>query len=411
MGAGALSRIIVVGGSLGGLNVAAWLHRAGFPVEVFERSPVPLEDRGAGLVLNPATIRFFVAHRLLDVARISASARWYRYLAPGGRVEHEAPCAYRFTAYNVLYRSLLQCIDQRHYHLGEECIDFQQESNEIVVRFASGRVERCDLLICADGINSTGRRLLAPEARPRYAGYVAWRGTIGEDQLSPDAFAALHESMTYCLMPDSHALAYPIPNRDGAVEPGRRLSNWLWYRNVPPGPELDDMLTGRDGERFTTSVPPGAVHERQVARLRDEARTLSPDFAEMIAATPDPFLQVIVDVEVLSMAFGRVCLIGDAAFTARPHVAAGTAKATEDGWQLVEALKEFGGDVERALAAWNARQVALGRRVVQRAKEVGDRLQHGRWGAMDPLPYGLYTVGDSALPDTGAGPASGTTRE
>ena len=39
------------------------------------------------------------------------------------------------------------------------------------------------------------------------------------------------------------------------------------------------------------------------------------------------------------MAFGRLCLIGDAAFVARPHAAAGTAKAAEDGWQLARALR------------------------------------------------------------------------
>jgi class 3 adenylate cyclase len=46
--------------------------------------------------------------------------------------------------------------------------------------------ERCDVLVCADGINSAGRRLLLPEIRPRYAGYVAWRGRVAEHELSTE---------------------------------------------------------------------------------------------------------------------------------------------------------------------------------------------------------------------------------
>jgi 2,6-dihydroxypyridine 3-monooxygenase len=52
--------MIVVGGSLGGLSAAVWLRDLGCDVEVFERAPVFLEDRGAGIMLNPATVRYFL---------------------------------------------------------------------------------------------------------------------------------------------------------------------------------------------------------------------------------------------------------------------------------------------------------------------------------------------------------------
>ena len=51
------------------------------------------------------------------------------------------------------------------------------------------------------------------------------------------------------------------------------------------------------------------------------------------------------------MAFGRACLLGDAAFVVRPHAAAGTAKAAADAWALAEALARDG-DVPAALARW-----------------------------------------------------------
>lgn len=118
----------------------------------------------------------------------------------------------------------------------------------------------------------------------------------------------------------------------------------------------------------------------------------------MIVQTEQPFLQVIVEVAVSRMAFGRVCLIGDAAFALRPHVAAGTAKAAEDGWKLAKAVSGHTGDVVAALRHWEQSQLALGRQAVARARDAGERLQGGDWQAGDPLPFGLYESGDSSMP-------------
>ncbi|HEV7534733.1 MAG TPA: FAD-dependent monooxygenase, partial [Acidimicrobiia bacterium] len=60
-------RAVVVGGSLGGLNAALWLADAGWDVEILERSRSPLEGRGAGIVLHPATVRYLVEHGGADL--------------------------------------------------------------------------------------------------------------------------------------------------------------------------------------------------------------------------------------------------------------------------------------------------------------------------------------------------------
>jgi 2,6-dihydroxypyridine 3-monooxygenase len=394
-------RIVVVGGSLGGLNAALWLCEASCDVVVFERAPAPPEGRGAGIVLNPATIRYFAASGVVDVDRISASARWFRYFDGDGNIGHEEACRYRFTSYNSLYRGLRGCFDEGRYHLGEECVAFERRGEGMTARFASGRSESCDLLVFADGLNSTGRPLLLPDVAPRYAGYVAWRGTVGEAELPADAFDPLHEAITYRVLADSHALAYPIPSAEGSVKPGRLL-NWLWYRNISPGPQLDELLTGKDGVRFASSLPPGFVREEHLRRLRADADAeLPPPLSEMIARTEQPFLQVIVEVAVSRMAFGRVCLIGDAAVTLRPHIAAGTAKAAEDGWKLAEAVSGSGGDIVAALRRWEPSQLALGRQALVRAQDAGERLQGGRWDTGDALPWGLYEAGDSSMVEQG----------
>jgi 2,6-dihydroxypyridine 3-monooxygenase len=255
-----------------------------------------------------------------------------------------------------------------------------------------------DILVAADGVASAVRALLLPEVRPRYAGYVGWRGTVGEAELSAETFGALHEAITYHLMPASHLLAYPIPNVDGTVTPGDRRLNWVWYRNVEDGDAIDDLMTGTDGRRHPLSLPPGAVRPRFLDELADAATRLPTPLAEMVTGTAEPFVQLIVDVAVPRMVFGRICLLGDAAFALRPHAAVGTAKAAEDAWQLARALREAGGDVGRALAGWERSQLRLGRQAAARTCEAGNRSQfEGTWQIGEPLPFGLYGVGDSAF--------------
>jgi 2,6-dihydroxypyridine 3-monooxygenase len=86
-------------------------------------------------------------------------------------------------------------------------------------------------------------------------------------------------------------------------------------------------------------------------------------------------VQAVFDIEVPRMVFGRACLIGDAAFAVRPHAAAGTAKAAEDGWVLADELVAAHGDVPTALAAWEAKQLTLGAALLARTREIGDSSQ------------------------------------
>ena len=99
--------------------------------------------------------------------------------------------------------------------------------------------------------------------------------------------------------------------------------NFVWYRNYLEGSDLDDVLTDDSGQRRDISLPPGASRERHVAEVRAVATARLPaPFAQVVCGTVQPFLQVVYDIEVPRMAFGRVCLIGDAAFVVRPHAAA-----------------------------------------------------------------------------------------
>jgi 2,6-dihydroxypyridine 3-monooxygenase len=389
-------RVIVMGGSLCGLTAGLLLRDLGCDVNVHERSPGALDSRGAGIVSHEMTVRYFVERDGMDVDQVSTTAQWLRYLDRAGRVVHEQPCRYRFTSWNAIHKALLGQFSADRYHLGSEVTGFRAEGDQVRVGFSDRPEASCDLLVCADGISSVARAALLPEVGPRYAGYVGWRGTVPEAEVSGHVRRATGEAIIYHVLGDSHVLTYPIPSYRGEVSPGRRLINFVWYRNVRKGQELDAVMTDRDGERRPLSVPPGAVGEDQVEELRAAATDLLPDVvAEVVRRSPEPFIQPIFDVEVPRMAFDRICLMGDAAFAARPHAAAGTAKAAADAWALHDAMAAASGDVVEALRRWEPGQLALGRQLVARARAMGNRSQfEGTWDPADPsLAFGLRGPG------------------
>ncbi|MGA8210344.1 MAG: FAD-dependent monooxygenase [Nocardioidaceae bacterium] len=386
-------RAVVVGGSFGGLTAALLLREQGFEVDLFERTPALLDGRGAGIVLQPDTVRWVVERRRdLEVEDISIGSSVLRYLGEGNEIVHEEPAAWRFSSWTTLYRALLDDFGVDRYHLGEFAVGLDQDDDGVDVRFVSGRRERADLVVFADGISSTGRRRLLPRVRPRYSGYVGWRGTVPEGEVSQETARLLDDALAYAVGDHSHICMYPIPGVRGELERGQRLLNYVWYLNVPEGPHLDEMLTDQRGVQAMFSVHPGAVQQRYVDDLKRLApEHLPPAASELVIRTEHPYIQPVLDIAVPQMAFGRVALIGDAAFAARPHAAAGTAKAAADAWALAEALSHEA-DVAKALAAWEPDRVALGDDLLLRVCEMGARSQFtGTWDPKDPgLHFGLY---------------------
>lgn len=387
--------VAVVGGSLGGLTAALLLRDAGCDVTVFERSAAPLEARGAGIAVLAETLRYPVERLGIRPERISSRTGWIRFLERDGTIGHEQAHAYRFSSWNTVYRTLLDAFGPERYLLGREMSSVVPEADGATLRFADGTAARADLVVCADGVNSVARAALVPEATPHYAGYVAWRGVLSEAELAPAFHSALDDALTYQILPAGHVLVYPIPGPDGALTEGRRSMNVVWYRNVAED-ELPALLTDRTGQQRRLSLPPGVARDDVVAELRAAARDqLAPPLVQVVTGVAEPFLQAVFDVEVPRMVSGRACLIGDAAFAVRPHAAAGTAKAAEDGWVLAGELQAAGGNVPAALAAWEARQLALGSALLARTREIGDSSQFtGGFAPGDRrLLFGLHGPG------------------
>lgn len=386
---------IVVGGSIGGLTTALLLRDMGFRVEVYERTPAPLDGRGSGIVLQPDTVRWFTERSSQNIADLQTSTSYIQYLQRDGGVVHREAATWTYTSWGTFYRALLADFGTENYHYGEYACGFSQDADRATVRFVSGTAASADLVVFADGISSAARESFDPDATLAYAGYIGWRGTVARSALSAQTRDILDDAITYDVIPHSHITMYPIPGEEGLGD-AHRLMNYVWYRNVSAGPELTEMLIDKRGFRGSVSVHPGQVQDRYVAEMRQKAADVfAPAVAEVVHATQNPYLQVLSDVRSTRMALGRVALIGDAACASRPHAAAGTAKAAADGWALAAALRDAGGDIASALTKWEPAQLQLSDTLLRRVVDMGARSQfHNTWVPGDPnLRFGLYGPG------------------
>ena len=369
-------KVVVIGGSLGGLFNAIALRDLGYDVSVFEKSSGLMRDRGAGIVLQGEVTDLFRQYDIATIDDISVPVRDRRYFNHDSNVVQEGPMAQDMTSWDMLYRKLREKFPDDDYHTGAHFQRFET-GERIIAHFDGGRSEECDLLIGADGPGSSVRQQILPGVVAEYAGYVAWRGVVPEAD-EPELAREFAGRFTFFQASHTHNLCYLIPGASGSTAPGQRRINWVWYINAAPGPDLDRVLTDAEGLRREFSVPQGIVAPAMAAWLLGEAdRILPPTCSRQGNATREPFVQTIHDLSVPKMAFERVCLTGDAAFVPRPHTAASTAKAASNAMALGDCLANADGDVVEALQHWEPDQLVIGRRLRDYGKRLGDQSQFG----------------------------------
>lgn len=367
-------RILIVGGSIGGLFAAVLLNRAGFDVTVTERSVHGLEGRGAGLVAQREVFDILREVGVEHVAQIGVEARERIYLDHAGTIIHQQHTPQTQLSWDVLFRTFRELLPDARYQIGRRAVDVIPAADGVRVRYADGGDERADLLIGADGIGSAVRAAVSgPESLPEYVGYATWRGLLPEAAVPKVAAGQLFDRFAFYEMPGSHILGYLVAGADGSTAIGRRRYNWVWYRRYTPD-ALDAVLTDAGGERRPFSLAPGHMRPEIVDAMRaDAARLLPPSFAAAVTAEPRPFIHAIFDYAPAHMVAGRIALMGDAAFVARPHTAMGVAKAAGDAFALRNALRATP-DIDAALAAYEAERAPVGRSIVAYGQRLGRSL-------------------------------------
>jgi 2-polyprenyl-6-methoxyphenol hydroxylase-like FAD-dependent oxidoreductase len=334
---------------------------------VFERAPCHLGDRGTGIGTREEL--FAVMRRIgLGVgASIGIGVEGRVGLDRSGRVIHELPVRAVTSAWSRIWRPLRQALPDACYAGGKTLRQIEPQADGVIAAFDDGSHAEGDVLVAADGLHSTVRAQFLPGLAPRYAGHVAWRGVVEAGGLPADLHDMMFHRMVFGFPDGELMLSIPMaaPRGEG------RACHFVWFRPADES-ALAGLCTDENGRSHGVSIPPPLIRAELIAALRRDADALlAPQLATLVKATTQIILQPIFDLESPRIAFGRIALIGDAAFVARPHVATGVMKAALDAESLVEALSTSPGDVPGALQRYNDERQPYGASLVARGRHIG----------------------------------------
>ena len=357
---------------MSGLFSAAFLRRIGWDVDVYERSPVELVGRGAGITTHPELLEALQrsgagTHNLgIEVPKRFAIDRQ-------GRIIAERPLRQILTSWDRLQRLLRATVDPAHYHLGRAFERVEQDGSGVRVHFTDGRIEHADIMIGGDGVRSTVRAQVAPELQPIYAGYYIWRGAPNESDLAPRTLQDIFPYFVFYLLPHQEVITYPIAGFDDDLRPGHRRCNFIWYRAADAA-RLREMNVDANGVQHAFSVPPPLIRKDLIEQMYADAREIMPPvLLDCVMTMKQPFITPIYDFTAPRIVFGRVAMVGDAAANARPHMGFGVAKAGGDAEALANALRD-NDDIDTALQSYNALRQPIGNTIVMHSRKLGTHM-------------------------------------
>ena len=370
-----MAKILVVGGSLGGLFVANILLRQGHDVTLLEKTIGSLDGRGAGIVTHDALAEALRAAGVTVDETLGVPVTKRVTLGADGQSLGEMELPQVLTSWSRLYHMLKESFPSERYLQGKTVKSVTQDANAVKVLCEDGSQYDAELLIASDGIRSAVRAQVAPKIQPEYAGYIAWRGVCDEACLSRNTLETLFNRFGFCLPNGEQMLGYPVAGSGNDTRPGKRRYNFVWYRPASEHEELVSLLTDDDGYHYPTGIPPLKVSWKHIARMRKVAQEiLAPQYAEILEKTAAPFLQAIYDVRSEQIVFGRIALMGDAAFVGRPHVGMGVTKAADEAIVIAKHIAAHGA-TPAALNAYSEERLELGQQVVARAQYLGRYMQ------------------------------------
>lgn len=315
-----MTRVLISGASIAGPALAFWLHRYGVETIVVERAPElrlggqNVDVRGAG---REVARRMGLESAIRDATTGEVGTR---FVGRGGRTLAEFPAGTTDSGgataeLEILRGDLARLLVERtsgdtEYRYGDRITGLHDGGDDVAVAFEHASDERFDLVIAADGIGSSTRRLVfGDEPRIRSLGLETSYATIPRTAADDDWWrwysAAGGRSIT--LRPDAHgtiraALSY-VTERTRQAEKRTVDEQRLRLREVfgDAGWEAERVLAGID-------------------------------------AADDLYFESIGQVHAPRWSSGRVGLVGDAAYCASPVSGMGTSLSIAGAYVLAGEL-------------------------------------------------------------------------
>ncbi|WP_238366133.1 FAD-dependent monooxygenase [Mesobacterium pallidum] len=358
-----ISRALVIGGGIGGLTAGIALRRKGIPVDIIERDP-DWSVYGVGIIQQMNVIRAMDQIGVLEayLSKAYGFDKTTLFAGPQGMkvAEFDAPrlAGPAYPANAGIRRTDLQKVlaDKAaevgaKVRLGVTVTALDDDGSGVYVTFSDGSTGRYDVVIGADGVFSTTRDMILPDApTPRYTGQWVWRYNLAR----PEGLDGIQ--------------VFAGPCNAGLVPMNDTLIYMFVLSQEPEGFKLaTEGAAAAMRERAARMAPP------QIAALLDQIT----DDAGVVAR---PLEVVFLDGD---WHRGRVVLLGDAVHAATPHLAQGAGMAIEDALVLAEELVQAE-TPEAAFAAYRARRMPRVRHVAETSILIGD----AQMGKVEPVDVG-----------------------
>jgi salicylate hydroxylase len=315
--------VVVIGGGIGGTAAALSLLQAGFDVHVYEQASEQREV-GAGIQVSPNATR--ILHRLgLAEALASQGVKpraWHQRRWDDGRTLVHTPivetieAAFGFPHYQMhradVLKILVNALPSDRRHVNHRLAGFVDRGDKVEASFENGTRVSADILVGADGIHSTVRRLLFGPEQPHFTGCMCYRGLVPAERI---AHLNIPVEAQIWMGPGKHFVHYYVRSR--------QLFNFV--ANV----ETDAWTK----ESWTE---PG-----NIADARAAFAGWHPQLQGILGAVEETFVWGLFDRPPMPRwSIGRVTLLGDACHPMLPFMAQGAAQAIEDGAVLTACLLE-----------------------------------------------------------------------
>jgi salicylate hydroxylase len=344
-----MTEIAIVGGGIGGLAAAAFLHRAGLAATVYEQAG-ELKEVGAGVVVAPNAARLLRALGVLGAfaeRAVPLETGWeFRRWRDGAVLSSEdlaTKCErlYGERTYTAHRADLLDAVQwavpAAAVRLGKRCVALDADGPRPTLTFADGERVAADVVIGADGIHSMVRAALTAPAPPAYSGLCAFRALVPAARAP--AFAR-RPAQTLWVGPGHHLVHYPISAGE--------LVNLVAF--APAG----DYTT----ESWTATAP--------IEELLAEFAGWDERLVSLIRAAGTPGRWALLDRAPLTRwSSGAVTLLGDAAHPMFPFFGQGAAQAIEDGAALARCLAADPADPAAALRRYESLRIPRTTRLQQ----------------------------------------------